>query len=106
MLALTARTAVLRSGGLLLHTAERNALGLRDAEVAAGHSGARGLGRAPVARPPAGQVAANPWHRLSLGRLCPSLFLSIRVVVTVEQTEEELERAAATIKEVAQAVLL
>uniref|UniRef100_A0A2I3SNL1 Serine palmitoyltransferase 1 n=1 Tax=Pan troglodytes TaxID=9598 RepID=A0A2I3SNL1_PANTR len=31
---------------------------------------------------------------------------SIRVVVTVEQTEEELERAASTIKEVAQAVLL
>uniref|UniRef100_G1SUF4 Serine palmitoyltransferase 1 n=1 Tax=Oryctolagus cuniculus TaxID=9986 RepID=G1SUF4_RABIT len=31
---------------------------------------------------------------------------SIRVVVTVEQTEDELERAAATIKEVAQAVLL
>ncbi|XP_054375427.1 serine palmitoyltransferase 1 isoform X1 [Pongo abelii] len=31
---------------------------------------------------------------------------SIRVVVTVEQTEEELDRAASTIKEVAQAVLL
>lgn len=31
---------------------------------------------------------------------------SIRVVVTVEQTEEELEKAASTIKEVAQAVLL
>ncbi|XP_011846589.1 PREDICTED: serine palmitoyltransferase 1 isoform X1 [Mandrillus leucophaeus] len=31
---------------------------------------------------------------------------SIRVVVTVEQTAEELERAASTIKEVAQAVLL
>uniref|UniRef100_A0A5F4VR50 Serine palmitoyltransferase 1 n=1 Tax=Callithrix jacchus TaxID=9483 RepID=A0A5F4VR50_CALJA len=31
---------------------------------------------------------------------------SIRVVVTVEQTEEELERAASTIKEVAQVVLL
>ncbi|XP_004644156.1 serine palmitoyltransferase 1 [Octodon degus] len=31
---------------------------------------------------------------------------SIRVVVTVEQTEEELKRAASTIKEVAQAVLL
>uniref|UniRef100_A0A8C0QEE7 Serine palmitoyltransferase 1 n=1 Tax=Canis lupus familiaris TaxID=9615 RepID=A0A8C0QEE7_CANLF len=31
---------------------------------------------------------------------------SIRVVVTVEQTDEELERAARTIKEVAQAVLL
>ncbi|KAM5228199.1 serine palmitoyltransferase 1 isoform 4-T4 [Ctenodactylus gundi] len=31
---------------------------------------------------------------------------SIRVVVTVEQTEEELERAASTIKAVAQAVLL
>uniref|UniRef100_A0A7N5KG84 Serine palmitoyltransferase 1 n=1 Tax=Ailuropoda melanoleuca TaxID=9646 RepID=A0A7N5KG84_AILME len=31
---------------------------------------------------------------------------SIRVVVTVEQTDEELERAAHTIKEVAQAVLL
>ncbi|XP_036286078.1 serine palmitoyltransferase 1 isoform X3 [Pipistrellus kuhlii] len=30
---------------------------------------------------------------------------SIRVVVTVEQTEEELEKAASTIKEVAQAVL-
>uniref|UniRef100_A0A2K5QGU1 Aminotransferase class I/classII domain-containing protein n=1 Tax=Cebus imitator TaxID=2715852 RepID=A0A2K5QGU1_CEBIM len=30
---------------------------------------------------------------------------SIRVVVTVEQTEEELERAASTIKEVAQVVL-
>lgn len=32
--------------------------------------------------------------------------LSIRVVVTVEQTEEELERAASTIREAAQAVLL
>ncbi|XP_027988942.2 serine palmitoyltransferase 1 isoform X2 [Eptesicus fuscus] len=31
---------------------------------------------------------------------------SIRVVVTVEQTEEELEKAASTIKEVAQAVLV
>ncbi|KAK7809926.1 hypothetical protein U0070_000793 [Myodes glareolus] len=31
---------------------------------------------------------------------------SIRVVVTVEQTEEELERAASTIREAAQAVLL
>lgn len=31
---------------------------------------------------------------------------SIRVAVTVEQTAEELERAASTIKEVAQAVLL
>lgn len=31
---------------------------------------------------------------------------SIRVVITVEQTEEELERAASTIKEVAQAVLV
>ena len=34
------------------------------------------------------------------------VFLSIRVVVTVEQTEEELERAASTIREAAQAVLL
>ncbi|EHB10967.1 Serine palmitoyltransferase 1 [Heterocephalus glaber] len=32
--------------------------------------------------------------------------LSIRVVVTVEQTEEELERAASTIKETAEAILL
>lgn len=32
--------------------------------------------------------------------------LSIRVVVTVEQTEEELQRAASTIGEAAQAVLL
>lgn len=31
---------------------------------------------------------------------------SIRVVVTVEQTEEELQRAASTIREAAQAVLL
>uniref|UniRef100_A0A2K5C5F6 Aminotransferase class I/classII domain-containing protein n=1 Tax=Aotus nancymaae TaxID=37293 RepID=A0A2K5C5F6_AOTNA len=31
---------------------------------------------------------------------------SIQVVVTVEQTEEELERAVSTIKEVAQVVLL
>lgn len=34
------------------------------------------------------------------------VFLSIRVVVTVEQTEEELQRAASTIREAAQAVLL
>lgn len=34
------------------------------------------------------------------------VFLSIRVVVTVEQTDEELQRAAATIREAAQAVLL
>lgn len=31
---------------------------------------------------------------------------SIRVVVTVEQTEEDLEKAASTISEVAQTVLL
>lgn len=37
--------------------------------------------------------------------LCPSSSHSIRVAVTVEQTEEELEKAASTIKEVAQAVL-
>lgn len=38
--------------------------------------------------------------------LCPLWFLSIRVVVTVEQTEEDLEKAASTISEVAQTVLL
>lgn len=50
-------------------------------------------------------IHKNPWQADCWIFLCP-LFLSIRVVVTVEQTEEELEKAASTIKEVAQAVLL
>lgn len=54
--------------------------------------------RVPVAFRPQ-QVQADGW-------LCCVLSRSIRVVVTVEQTEEELEKAASTIKEVAQAVLL
>lgn len=37
--------------------------------------------------------------------MCLSSSRSVRVVVTVEQTEEELEKAASTIREVAQAVL-
>lgn len=52
-------------------------------------------------------MAADPLCRLWFDcLLCPLWFLSIRVVVTVEQTEEELEKAASTISEVAQTVLL
>lgn len=65
-------------------------------------------------REPSGQLMGTVLPQSSLhsdggglthGSLCP-LCLSIRVVVTVEQTDEELEGAAATISEVAQAILL
>lgn len=53
------------------------------------------------------QMAADPLCKLLFDcLLCPLWFLSIRVVVTVEQTEEDLEKAASTISEVAQTVLL
>lgn len=52
-----------------------------------------------------------PQSPQSAAQACDLVFLcfvslSIRVVVTVEQTEEELQRAASTIREAAQAVLL
>ena len=53
------------------------------------------------------QMAADPLCKFLFDcLLCPLWFLSIRVVVTVEQTEEDLEKAASTISEVAQTVLL